>query len=188
MRTWDMKRFFVNLLKLDEKISGVLLLPEKARFLRAFAAFFAHSGDSWFWLAGLFIVWIFSDGTLHGNAALLAGAILFQASLVLGIKFLIKRQRPEGEWGAIYRKTDPHSFPSGHAVRGVMLSVLVWGLGFPNLGFGLLIWALLVSLARVMLGLHYLVDIAAGWFLGILLAVFFLESQQFWYQTFHFVF
>jgi membrane-associated phospholipid phosphatase len=183
-----MEKMIKEILELDEKISGGILLPEKSRFLRTAAAVFAHSGDSWFWLAGLFIVWVFSNGDLHRHAALLATAILFQAFLVLGIKFLIKRRRPEGEWGAIYRNTDPHSFPSGHAVRGIMLAVLIWGLGFPYLGLALLFWALFVSLARVMLGLHYLVDITAGWFLGILLAVFFLEIQLFLYRIFPFVF
>ena len=46
------------------------------------------------------------------------------AALVLVLKFLIRRRRPEGEWGGIYRQTDPHSFPSGHAARSVLIAVL----------------------------------------------------------------
>ena len=183
-----MKQLIQDLLEKDKKISGAITLPEKSKFLRTTAAILAHSGDSWFWLAGLFIIWVLSNGVLHRHAALLAAAIVFQACLVLGIKFLIKRQRPEGNWGAIYRNTDPHSFPSGHAVRGIMLAVLTWGLGFPYLGLVLLIWGLMVSTARVMLGVHFLVDVIAGWLLGILLALFFIWSQPFWYRTFPFVF
>ena len=52
-----------------------------------------------------------------------------------------------------------------------MLAVL--GLGLGPLWFGLLlvIWALGVSLARVAMGVHYLADIAAGLFLGLLMGL-----------------
>jgi undecaprenyl-diphosphatase len=46
------------------------------------------------------------------------------AAMVLGIKFLVRRKRPEGEWGQIYRNTDPHSFPSGHAARAFLIAVI----------------------------------------------------------------
>jgi undecaprenyl-diphosphatase len=71
----------------------------------------------------------------------------------------------------IYRRTDPHSFPSGHAARAAMLVVLGIGLGPAWLGFGLLVWAPLVSLARVSMGLHYISDVVVGFVLGILTGV-----------------
>ncbi|MDP2964725.1 MAG: phosphatase PAP2 family protein [Pelolinea sp.] len=163
------------ILRIDHKLSARLLIPQENKFLRSAAAFFAHSGDSWFWVAGLFIIWLAAKGFWHATAALLAGSIVFQACFVLAIKFLIRRRRPEGEWGEIYRKTDPHSFPSGHAVRACMLAVMVWGLHLYPLCWILTIWAPLVSLARVALGVHYLVDVAAGWLLGILIAVTMLQ-------------
>jgi undecaprenyl-diphosphatase len=177
-----------KILDLDQKYSQKLYLPSDRKLLRAAAAFFAHSGDSWFWLAGLFIIWLFSKGQLHTMCALFAGAILVQATLVLAIKFKIKRSRPEGEWGAVYRNTDPHSFPSGHAVRAVMLAALAWGLGLQPLAWILAIWAPLVSLARVSLGVHYLVDILAGWLLGLALAWCVLTAQPLLYRLFPFVF
>ena len=92
------------------------------------------------------------------------------AIIVLVIKFLIKRRRPEGTWGAVYRNSDPHSFPSGHAARTMMLATLMLLLGPLWLGVVLAIWSLLVSLARVGMGVHYISDIAAGILLGILFA------------------
>ena len=56
-----------------------------------------------------------------------------------------------------------------------MLAVMVWGLHLYPLCWILTIWAPLVSLARVALGVHYLVDVAAGWLLGILIAVTMLQ-------------
>ena len=176
------------ILKIDQKISARLLISREKYFLRKAAAFFAHSGDSWFWVAGLFIVWLAARDSWHTIAALLAGSIVFQACFVLAIKFLIRRKRPEGEWGEIYRKTDPHSFPSGHAVRVCMLAVMAWGLGLCPLCWILVVWALVVSLARVALGVHYLVDIIAGWLLGFLIAIFMLQLFPYLVQLLPFIF
>jgi undecaprenyl-diphosphatase len=177
-----------KLINLDEQLSRKLVLPEEKKFLRKTAAFFAHSGDSWFWLAGLFILWLFSSGDVHTHSAFFAASIVLQATLILAIKFTIKRRRPEGDWGSVYRNTDPHSFPSGHAVRAVMLAALAWGLGLQPLAWILTIWAPLVSLARVSLGVHYLWDVLAGWIIGILLALGILAIKPFLYQTFTFIF
>ncbi len=177
-----------KLLEADHKISARLQLSKENVLLRSAAVFFAHSGDSWFWLAALFIIWLFTQGDWHKYAALFAGAIVIQASLVLVIKFVIKRQRPEGQWGEIYRKTDPNSFPSGHAVRAVMLAILAWSFRLTPLNWILTLWAPLVSLARVSLGVHYLVDILFGWILGIVIAVLFFQSTPFFLALIPFVF
>jgi undecaprenyl-diphosphatase len=90
------------------------------------------------------------------------------ALLVFAIKFLIRRPRPEGEWGAVYRNTDPHSFPSGHAARAALLALLVVALGPSWFTIVVLLWAPLVCLARVATGLHYLSDVFAGILFGLL--------------------
>ncbi len=177
-----------KLLVVDHQLSARLLIPSEHKFLRKVAAFFAHSGDSWFWVAGLFIVWLSTKGLWHSVSALMAGAIIFQACFVLAIKFLIRRQRPEGNWGEIYRKTDPHSFPSGHAVRAFMLAVMAWGLNLNPLCWILTFWAPLVSLARVALGVHYLVDVVAGLILGILIAIVMVQLFPLFVQLLPFAF
>jgi undecaprenyl-diphosphatase len=98
---------------------------------------------------------------------MLIGVVVL-AFLVLAIKFTIRRKRPEGEWGAIYRNTDPHSFPSGHAARAFMLAVMALALGPAWFGGLVAVWAPLVSLARVSMGVHYLSDVVAGMLVGIL--------------------
>jgi undecaprenyl-diphosphatase len=47
-----------------------------------------------------------------------------------------------------------------------MLSVAACGLGPAWLGAALLVWAPLVALARVAMGVHYLSDVFAGAILG----------------------
>jgi undecaprenyl-diphosphatase len=163
-----------ELLKADLFISQKLRLPPEAKLARGIAIFFAHSGDSWFWLAALFLIWVINR---NPNSAFFAISILMLAGVVLAIKFSVRRQRPEGEWGAIYRNTDPHSFPSGHAARVVLLAGLCWTLGIQPLAWILTLWVPLVSLARVMMGVHYLIDVIAGWLLGLLMVPVMLGLQ-----------
>jgi membrane-associated phospholipid phosphatase len=101
------------------------------------------------------------------RALILIVTILLTALVVFLVKFAVRRRRPEGEWGKFYRNTDPHSFPSGHAVRSLMIAVLFLGLGPLWLGLLLIAWAPLVGLARVAMGVHYLSDVLAGWILGL---------------------
>lgn len=153
-------------MKVDMSASRRVRLHQNGSAAWKLAVFFAHSGDSWFWMAGLVLVWLFTRGAWHRHVALMGIGVGALAVLVLAIKFTIRRQRPEGEWGAIYRNTDPHSFPSGHAARAAMLAVMAWGLGPAWFGWAVVLWAPLVSLARVSTGVHYLSDILAGLLLG----------------------
>jgi undecaprenyl-diphosphatase len=52
-----------------------------------------------------------------------------------------------------------------------MLAVLAQFLGPNWLGVALLIWAPLVGLARMLLGVHYLSDILAGMALGLVMGL-----------------
>jgi membrane-associated phospholipid phosphatase len=146
-------------------------VAEKPGALRAIAVLFAHSGDSWFWAIGLFLIWIAGDYFWKEWAVVQFGSISLLAAMVLLIKFRVKRKRPEGEWGRIYRFTDPHSFPSGHAARAFLIASIASGLGPPWLAVVLWIWGPLVALARVAMGVHYLSDIVAGAFFGMIVAL-----------------
>jgi undecaprenyl-diphosphatase len=160
-----------SILDLDARLSSQMRVAEKPGALRVIAVFFAHSGDSWFWAIGLLALWISSDSLWKQWAVLQFAGICFLAAMVLLIKFRIKRRRPEGEWGQIYRNTDPHSFPSGHTARAFLIATIASGLGPAWLALALWIWAPLVGLARVAMGVHYVSDIVAGMLLGILVAL-----------------
>jgi membrane-associated phospholipid phosphatase len=164
-----------RLLELDARLSAQMRVAERPGLFRTLCAFFAHSGDSWFWWAGLALLWWLGNPFWRSWALTVLIAIVVLAVIVLAIKFSIRRRRPEGEWGSLYRKTDPHSFPSGHAARTILIAVLAIGLGPWWLAVILCIWAPLVALARVAMGVHFLSDVAAGAVLGIAAGVIVLQ-------------
>ena len=157
-----------RLSRFDARWSQRLRRFEQPGLIRNLAILFAHSGDSWFWLSGLGLTWLLGSADIRRWALQMILSVFGLAFTVMVIKFTLRRPRPEGEFGGIYRRSDPHSFPSGHAARSMLLAVLSLAWGPPWLAFILLPWAPLVSLARVALGLHYPTDVLAGALLGIL--------------------
>ncbi len=160
-------------------MSARLGLAERPGLLRNLAILFGHSGDSWFWLAGLLMLAFIQNGYWRTWAIAYIVAILITALVVMAIKFSVRRARPAGDWGQMYRRTDPHSFPSGHAARAMLLAVLAQATGPAWLAAVLLVWAPLVGLARIATGLHYLSDVLVGWLLGAGLALLLLQFAPF---------
>lgn len=157
-----------RLLTADLQVSAWLGAVKESGFLRLLAVILAHSGDSWFWFAGLGMLWWVGNNYWRPRAGVFLVGIVITAVLVMLMKLTVRRERPEGDWGGFYRRTDPHSFPSGHAARSIALAVMALSLGPPWLGLALLAWAPLVSLARVALGVHYVSDVIIGGILGLL--------------------
>ena len=135
-----MKNNFIKMFfSVDARWSERLRLKRGNQIIWPAAVFFAHSGDSWFCLLALSLIWLFGNPQWHNHAALMGVSTVSMALIVLTIKFIVRRHRPEGDWGAIYRKSDPHSFPSGHAARTALLAVMAIGLGPAWFGWMLLI-------------------------------------------------
>jgi len=160
-----------RILTADARWSERLRRAERPGILHLAASVLAHSGDSWFWGLGLAIVAWRGNAFWRSWAVHILIGIAVLAVLVMAIKLLVRRRRPPGEWGAIYRNTDPHSFPSGHAARTVLLAILMTAWGPAWASPLAILWAPLVALARVALGVHYLSDILAGGLLGLAAAL-----------------
>jgi membrane-associated phospholipid phosphatase len=115
----------------------------------------------------MFVLW-----WLHGfswQSLVIPVAVGFALSVVATsiVKFAVRRRRPVGDWGVIYRRIDPHSFPSGHASRTITMTIVVMAGGYSLIATALLFWSLLVGLSRIILGVHYLYDVLAGYLLGV---------------------
>ncbi|HOM67498.1 MAG: phosphatase PAP2 family protein [Brevefilum fermentans] len=182
-----MKHWKRQLLKLDSKISKSLHINEQQKSLVLVLKIFAHSGDSWLWLAALVIAWIFSADEWRQRLFFIAFGLVIMAAIVVLLKFTIRRPRPEGEWGQIYRITDPHSFPSGHAARSATLAVLAIAFGPPWFAILVVLWAPWVGISRVALGVHYFLDVVAGWVIGVIMGILAIALQPLAMQIFQFI-
>jgi len=161
---------FQKIIAVDAEITARMRVAEKPGILRTISSFLAHSGDSWYWFAGLPVLWLLGNEFWKDWSVLMFASIFLTASLVMALKFTIRRRRPEGEWGQIYRKTDPHSFPSGHAARGMLIALVALGFSPGLVGTILLVWGPLVGIGRIAMGVHYVSDVVAGWMVGALMA------------------
>ena len=153
--------------RFDNNVSLRLQEAAKSSWARRILSVVAHSADSVVVVPCLFALW-----WLHGfsrQSLVIPIALGFAVSVVATsiVKFSVRRRRPAGQWGAFYRKTDPHSFPSGHASRTITMTLVVFAGRYPLIGAALLLWSLLVGLSRIILGVHYLYDVLAGYLLGV---------------------
>ena len=156
-----------RLRRLDERATAHLRGLRLSPAARACAAVAAHSGDSAVLVPVLALLWWLEGFSLRALSLALAIGFALSVLITTIVKYAVRRRRPAGEWGAMYRRTDPHSFPSGHASRTVTLAVIVLARGLLLPGLLLVAWSLLVGLTRIVLGVHYLVDVAAGYLLGL---------------------
>lgn len=155
-----------RLLAVDRKITSSLHLKNPPKIFELFLKFISHSCDSWYWMIGLIVLWALSNHAGKKFAVITAFVTGTLAFLVLLIKFLIRRKRPDGEWGQVYRLNDPHSFPSGHAARAFAILIVVRHLLPWWVVIIVAVWAALVAYSRVALKLHYFSDIWVGGFIG----------------------
>lgn len=128
------------------------------------AQILVHSGDSVFLFPVLILlVFLMPDFALELKFTL--GALGATAVVVWLVKNAVKKPRPEGEYGQLYRKYDPYSFPSGHAARVFCLATLMAGI-FGKTAVLLFIWAAAVSLTRIIYRLHDSTDLLVGLLIG----------------------
>jgi len=136
-------------------------------------AVISHSGDSLVWLTVMVLIALLGEAYWRNWAFTILVGVLAVGLLVKVMKLIWRRQRPDGDWGGVYRRTDPYSFPSGHAARAAYLMTISLALGPLILGLLLLIWAPLVSYSRIYLRLHVWIEVVCGFLLGAVSALIF---------------
>ncbi len=147
-------RFAMPINRLEKRIPHIILSVT------------AHSGDSVIVILCFGLLYLFIPALRYSVVIPAAAGILITMILTLVIKYTFKRTRPEGDWGGIYRKTDPYSFPSGHAARSIAIALIIAGYSIPA-GIALFFWSFLVGISRIILRIHYPSDVAAGFLLGL---------------------
>ena len=130
-------------------------------------------GDGVFWYALMLLLPVIygAEAWIPALQMLITGALG-----VLSYKWLkrqLVRERPYVAHSAVHcesRPLDRCSFPSGHTLHAVTFTIVATRY-FPELALLLIPFATLVALSRVVLGLHYPSDVAAGAALGAALAI-----------------
>ncbi|WJG09666.1 phosphatase PAP2 family protein [Aliiglaciecola sp. LCG003] len=129
----------------------------------------SKSGDGHIYLLIGLTLWAFEpqDGTIFLYTAMLAYSLELPIYIVLKKSF--KRQRPCNflyNFRSHIIPSDKFSLPSGHTAAAFLMAALVANF-YPSCTLLVYIWAGLIGLSRVMLGVHYPSDIVAGAILGL---------------------
>lgn len=130
--------------------------------------YLSHTGDGHIYVVAALLLWAFESehGAVFASACALAYGL--EVSLYLMLKNLIKRDRPAikiDSYKAWIKPSDQFSFPSGHTAAAFVFASLMM-LFYPSYAPIFYLWASLIGLSRVLLGVHFPTDIAAGAMLG----------------------
>lgn len=123
---------------------------------------FSLLGDTWgiLFVLGLSF-WLFGRKSMYA----LLGIVVLGAAAKLAFAAAFSVDRPEGRDIVVYEEIEIGSFPSGHVFQGVGPWGLLYALGHLRLWAPAMV-AILVSLGRVYLGVHYVGDVLAGVVIG----------------------
>ncbi|MGS0693693.1 phosphatase PAP2 family protein [Shewanella sp. 0m-4] len=133
------------------------------------------NGPVYLYMAVIFLI-IDSKGEYLLNSMI--AAYLVELPLYFALKNMIRRPRPchaLADGVASFEPADKFSLPSGHTAAAFVMATSIYFI-YPQLFYIAVAWALAIGLARVVLGVHYPLDIVAGALLGIVSV---LLSQQF---------
>jgi len=125
-------------------------------------------GDGIFWYALVLSLPLIYGETAWTPVLRMSVAGFSGLGLYKYLKSRLVRERPYISLIGIVPGThvlDRSSFPSGNTLHAVTFTVLIMA-SYPELGLLCVPFAILVAMSRVVLGLHYPSDVAAGGLLG----------------------
>jgi len=141
--------------------------------VQRFFAIISRLGNGIFWYSlMLCLPLLFGRQAVYVSLLMVAVGIVNLLTYKL-IKRATERERPCSVNSQIRLGTAPldhYSFPSGHTLHAVAFTIVA-AFFYPQLGWVLIPFASLVAASRVILGLHYPTDVAAGALIGTLIAI-----------------
>lgn len=132
------------------------------------------SGDGYVYALLVGFAWWLAEHDMQPMLFALIFGFGIEVPLFIMIKRWLKRPRPYQamkDFQAVIQAHDQFSFPSGHTTAAFLFAGIA-GYFWPSYIELLYLWAGLVGLSRVLLGVHYPGDIIAGAALGSALALF----------------
>ena len=150
------------------RISNPPATPREARPSRWPLVLCARLADGPLWIVIGAAAMVWGTDVVRKVVVWIAAGVVLTAVVVAAIKFSIRRERPRGAESALWSampRYDRYSFPSGHAARAACIAVVAASAN-ARLALPGLLLVLAVASARVMLGIHYLLDVVCGIGLG----------------------
>ena len=135
--------------------------------------FITHLGDvGLFWIVLSILLVIFRRTRRIGVACVISMVIGLVITNVI-IKNWAARIRPYdffNDLTLLIQKQDDFSFPSGHATNSFACAWVIFRMAKKRYGVPTLILAILISLSRLYVGVHYPTDVLAGFVVGVISA------------------
>lgn len=162
------------ILKVDMAVSMFCLSHRLSLPIALYSKYISRTGDG-----PLYILIALCAAWLDSSELLIIGCCAFALHLPLYwiVKNTCRRRRPS-ELNSIINPiiipSDRFSFPSGHTAAAFLVATLIEHT-YPALYLPALLWACMIGLSRVMLGVHFMTDIFVGALLGISVALFTLS-------------
>ncbi|XP_014354811.1 phospholipid phosphatase 6 isoform X1 [Papilio machaon] len=157
--------------QITKKFVELALKTTALRSLRNHAKFLEISCHGIVWLASwLTFIWLFNNKELYQLQVNMLIALILDIIVVAVVKAFVRRRRPIPMNKLLAVGPDKYSFPSGHASRAVMVVFILSYLYPVSIIFlpPLFAWACAVSISRVLLERHYILDVIGGVGIGLL--------------------
>ena len=128
----------------------------------------SHSGDGYLYVAIGLLVYLGTPVSYLEFIKVGLTAFVIELPCFILLKSLIKRDRPfvqlQNCQSAI-KPSDKFSMPSGHTAAAFLMASLIayFYVEFASIAY---VWAVMIGMSRVVLGVHYPSDILAGALLG----------------------
>lgn len=138
------------------------------KWIRYSAIAATRAGDGWLWYLTGLLVLLFGGEERFTAVAAAGSAAVVGVGIFVSLKKISGRRRPceiEPHVWAHLLPPDQFSFPSGHTITAFAVAIAI-GEFYPMLLGILLFCALAVATSRILLGMHFLSDVAVGAILG----------------------
>ncbi|XP_050665610.1 polyisoprenoid diphosphate/phosphate phosphohydrolase PLPP6 [Leptidea sinapis] len=158
------KKFVEN----SQRITALRSLANHAKFLEV-------SCHGIVWLAGwLTFIWLFNNSEMYQIQVNMLIALFLDIVVIAVIKAFVRRRRPVPMNKLIPGNPDKYSFPSGHASRATLVAVILIYIEPISIIFypPLIAWVTSVSISRILLERHYILDVLGGIGIGLIEALF----------------
>jgi len=153
---------------LDRHYYQCVVRQGKAQGLHPLALRLSWSGNGPFYLY-ITVLCLLLDKQGESLLNMLVSAYLIELPLYFILKNMVRRQRPchaLADGVASFEPADKFSLPSGHTAAAFVMAGSIYCI-YPAYFCLAALWAIGIGMSRIVLGVHYPLDIVAGAILGI---------------------